>query len=369
MQAHVSSTVNASDLESDLGPLAWVLDELRKSLDAATKALRRYVHDAELARGSDLSALDGSQLRIARQQLHQAVGALEMVGLEVPAKMLRAMETLVQKFVQKPEFCSEQAAQKVERASFALTDYLEALLKGRKFSTVALFPQYRDILDLIGEDRVHPADLWARPWRWIDVPIPKTVQPLAYDAPVRSRIDGLVLNVVKSGHTPSARALSDISLGFAAAQAELHPRVLWAVAAAYFEAFALGLCPPDVYTKRAASRVLLQFRNLGKGVPDISEQLVQDLLFFCAQATCAADQSAPALQAVRQAYGLQQASRVDYEKAQFGRFDPSLLAQARKRITAATETWSSPFRWRYRAHQDGDRPVQSGVGIHRQTAP
>jgi chemosensory pili system protein ChpA (sensor histidine kinase/response regulator) len=264
------------------------------------RRLRRYVHDAELARGSDLSALDGSQLRIARQQLHQAVGALEMVGLEVPAKMLRAMETLVQKFVQKPEFCSEQAAQKVERASFALTDYLEALLKGRKFSTVALFPQYRDILDLIGEDRVHPADLWVRPWRWIDVPIPKTVQPLAYDAPVRSRIDGLVLNVVKSGHTPSARALSDISLGFAAAQAELHPRVLWAVAAAYFEAFALGLCPPDVYTKRAASRVLLQFRNLGKGVPDISEQLVQDLLFFCAQATCAADQSAPALQAVRQ---------------------------------------------------------------------
>ena len=33
---------------SDLGPLAWVLDELRKSLDGATKALRRFVRDAEL---------------------------------------------------------------------------------------------------------------------------------------------------------------------------------------------------------------------------------------------------------------------------------------------------------------------------------
>ena len=82
---------------SDLGPLAWVLDELRKSLDGATKALRRFVRDADLARGSDLTELDASHLRIARQQLHQAVGALEMVGLGAPAKVLRAMEALAQK--------------------------------------------------------------------------------------------------------------------------------------------------------------------------------------------------------------------------------------------------------------------------------
>ena len=218
MQAQAVLAGESAGFESDLGPLAWVLDELRKSLDGATKALRRFVRDAELSRGSDLAALDGSHLRIARQQLHQAVGALEMVGLEVPAKMLRAMEALVQKFVQKPEFCSDQAALKVERASFALTDYLEGILKGKKLSAVALFPQYRDVLDLVGEDRVHPADLWLFEWRWIDVPVPKSVIPLPYDAAIRSRIDGFILNVVKTGHAPSARAMCDISLGFAAAQ-------------------------------------------------------------------------------------------------------------------------------------------------------
>ncbi len=31
---------------SDLGPLAWVLEELRKSLDVANKSLKRYVRDA-----------------------------------------------------------------------------------------------------------------------------------------------------------------------------------------------------------------------------------------------------------------------------------------------------------------------------------
>jgi chemosensory pili system protein ChpA (sensor histidine kinase/response regulator) len=71
-----SNSVESEEIESsaaDLGPLAWVLDELRKSLDGATKALRRFVRDAELARGSDLSELDASHLRIARQQLHQGL--------------------------------------------------------------------------------------------------------------------------------------------------------------------------------------------------------------------------------------------------------------------------------------------------------
>ena len=68
-----SPTAELDVAVNDLGPLAWVLDELRKSLDGAVKALKRFIRDAEAARGSDLAALDASQLRIARQQLHQAV--------------------------------------------------------------------------------------------------------------------------------------------------------------------------------------------------------------------------------------------------------------------------------------------------------
>ena len=59
--------------EQDLGPLAWVLDEVRKSLEAASKAVNRFMRDADAARLSDLEELDTSALRIARQQLHQVV--------------------------------------------------------------------------------------------------------------------------------------------------------------------------------------------------------------------------------------------------------------------------------------------------------
>src|SRR5450830_147655 len=225
MQANAALTGADEQVTKDLGPLAWVLDELRKSLDGATKALHRFVRDAELARGSDLAALDASQLRIARQQLHQAVGALEMVGMAAPAKVLRAMEALAQRFVQRPELCSDEAANKVERASFALTEYLEGVLKGKSASSVALFPQYRDVLELVGDDRVHPADLWPFEWRWIDVVLPEEAVPLAYDSSARARLDGLILKVVKSSDVAAAKAMRDISLGFSAAQSALESRV------------------------------------------------------------------------------------------------------------------------------------------------
>lgn len=341
MQAYAAISSEPEVAGNDLGPLAWVLDELRKSLDGATKAIRRFVRDAELARGSELESVDASQLRIARQQLHQAVGALEMVGLGAPAKVLRAMEALAQKFVQRPEFCSEEAATKVERASFALMEYLEAVLRGKSVSAVALFPQYRDVLQLVGEDRIHPADLWAHEWRWIDMALPAQPEPLAYAPAVRTQMDPAVLSMVKTGSVSSARILRDISLGLAAGEQTSEPRVFWKICAAYFEALTQKLCPADVYVKRAASRVLLQYASLARGDRTVSDRLAQDLLFFCAQSVPASDADAPVLSAVRQAYGLAQEQPVDYETVLFGRFDPALLIQARKRIATATDTWST----------------------------
>ncbi len=341
-----SNAPNSSPAEldlavNDLGPLAWVLDELRKSLDGAAKALKRFVRDAELARGSDLAALDASQLRIARQQLHQAVGALEMVGLGAPALVLRAMEAAVQKFVQHPELCSQEAATKVEQASFALTEYLEGVLADKPVSAVSLFPQYRDVQGLVGADRIHPADLWVFEWRWIDPALAVSAEPRAYDDASRQLLDPLVLKIMRTGDPFAAQSFRDMCLGFAQAARAGEPRVFWKIAAGFFEALARGLLKPDLYVKRAASRVLLQYASLAKGDTSASDRLAQDLLFFCAQAIAPHATDAPVLSAVRASYGLARFKPVDYEAVQFGRFDPALLAQARKRIVSAKETWSS----------------------------
>jgi chemosensory pili system protein ChpA (sensor histidine kinase/response regulator) len=333
-----------ADLEltvNDLGPLAWVLDELRKSLEGATKALKRFVREAEAARGSDLAALDSSQLRIARQQLHQAVGALEMVGLPGPALVLRAMEIAVQKFVQQPEHCNTEGAAKIERASFALTEYLQGVLSDRPVSPISLFPQYREVQELVRADRIHPADLWPLEWRWLEPQIETSAQPAEYGSAARSRLDQAVLKLMKGRATQPAADLRDLCLGFSATQTSRQPRIFWKIASAYFEALAHDLLEPDLYVRRASSRILLQYASLAKGDVSISERLAQDLLFFCAQATPSQVAATPVLASLRAVYGLERFKPVNYELVQFGRFDPALLAQARKRITSAKEIWSS----------------------------
>lgn len=130
--------------------------------------------------------------------------------------MLRAMETAAQRFVQRPELCSEEAANKVERASFALTEYLEGVLKGKAASSVALFPQYRAVLELSGGEHAHPADLWAVEWRWLDVPAVPVVDALGYSPGLRGHMDQAVLQVMRSGESKSARRLAQECAGLAA---------------------------------------------------------------------------------------------------------------------------------------------------------
>ena len=177
----------------DLSALAWVQGELRKSLDAANKSLRRYLKDTEALGGSDVDAVDPAVLRNARAQIHQGVGALELVGLPGPARLLRACEAAVQRLASRPTLMNLAAVDAVEQASFALLDYLGRLLAGKQLSPVALFPQYRAVQELAGADRVHPADLWPQDFVWQELPAEAAVVPRPADDQTRSAMEALVL--------------------------------------------------------------------------------------------------------------------------------------------------------------------------------
>ncbi|MDQ7744916.1 Hpt domain-containing protein [Hydrogenophaga pseudoflava] len=327
---------------NDLGPLAWVFEELRKSLEGANKAIRRFIRESEQARHSDLEAVDPGSLRVARQQIHQAVGALEVVGLAAPAQVLRGMEAAVQRFVQRPLSCTDEAAGQVERASFALIEYLEAVLNGKPVPPVALFSQYREVQELAGAERVHPADLWSFDRRGVEAPAPVGISPMKVDTQVRSLFDRLVLLVVKTNSRAAATQLARMCASLAAGAQQPRVVTFWRTAGAYFEGLSQNLIVPDVYAKRAASRILLQLAGLAQGGAraEVSETLLHDLLFFCAQARPVPGTPAPHLEAVRAAFGLSEAAPVDYSQATLGRFDPALLVQARKRINAGKESWS-----------------------------
>jgi chemosensory pili system protein ChpA (sensor histidine kinase/response regulator) len=344
MDAAIDATPAGPAPGSDLSALTWVHGELRKSLETAHKALRRYLKEAEAQGGSDVDAVDPAVLRTARVHIHQGVGALELVGLPAPAQLLRASEAAVQRMAAKPAMVNVAAVEAVEKASFALIDYLGRMLAGKPVSPVALFPQYRAVQALAGADRVHPADLWLNDWHWQELPPEPTAQPRAAADETRSAMEALVLALMRRPDRHLLMHMSDLCAGLAAGAthgsgSKGRLATLWQLAAAFFEAQSQGLLASDVYGKRVASRLLAQLRTTVKGEDDLSDRLAQDLLFFCANAK--APKPGTRLAAVRQAWGLETSLGVDYETARLGRFDPAWIAQARKRVASAKDAWSA----------------------------
>ena len=158
-------------------------------------------------------------------------------------------------------------------------------------------------------------------------------------------------------------------------------RTLWQLAAAVFEGQALKLLGSDAYTKRLGSKLLHELRVIGQGdqADPARERLAQDLLFFCAQ--CHASQGAgPRLAAVHEAYRLTEDHAGDYEDASLGRIDPAWVAQAKRRVLAAKESWSSAAEGdqhrgghgagrKPRRHAAGARCRRRSCRSHRSPAP
>ena len=335
----------------DLSALAWVHGELRRALENAHKALRRHLRESEALGVSDVDVVDPSVLRNARNQIHQGVGALELVGLPAAAHVLRSAEMAVQKMAAKPTLVTTAAVETIEHVSFGLLDFLSRQLAGKAVSPVALFPQYRAAQQLAGADRVHPADLWQADWQWRELPADPSATPRMSDEDARSAMETLMLALMRHSGTAAAQVtlarMSDLCADLGAGahgQADgAQLATFWQLAAAVLEAQAGGLLASDVYTKRLSSRLLAQLRMSLRGQTELSDRLAQDLLFFCSHAAApVAEHKAPRLTAVRKTWRLADGpATADYQTPRLGRFDPAWLALAKKRVAVAKDSWSA----------------------------
>lgn len=338
---HHTQKLGSSTPQEDLGPLAWVLDEVKASVEVASSALKQFASDASIATGTDLASLDDTQLRLAGQQLHQAMGALTMVGLEKPSRLLLQMNTVIQRFLSKPELCTPDAAIVLDKAGYALTFYLESYLSGRKMSAIALFPQYADVSELAEDRLAHPSQLWEHEWKWLDIEDAggADASPArAIDAKTRAPMDRWVLQVVRAMDADAAAELREAALAVSRSPLPRQTIAFWRLAAGYFDAVAQELLASNRYTKRAASQVLMQFVKQMKAPDQVSPDLAHELLFHCAQSPT--PETGSALGRVRAAYALERHIPLDYETVHFGQVDPATVARARKYLTTAKETWS-----------------------------
>ena len=76
--------------ELDIGPLSWVKDEIELALAQVSGQMQKYA-----------SQQDAALLTEARANLHQAHGALSIVGLDGVTEFSRALERLLEALEQR----------------------------------------------------------------------------------------------------------------------------------------------------------------------------------------------------------------------------------------------------------------------------
>ena len=336
----IQTTSDQDSALKDLGPLSWVIEELRKSFDVSIKGLKRFVQEASSTR-SDLAVVDTNFLRNAKHSFHQVAGALRLLEINEAMLIADAMESATGRFIHKPTLVTEESVSKLEHASFAVLEYLESILAGKNVSSIGLFVQYRDVKLLVGTDRVHPADLWVRrPFEWLEVDLP-VARSLDYSASVRADLDSALLRLMQSSDSMAAFELCQTSLSLAQSQSNSKAVTFWKMCAAFFEALAQKLIPVDIYSKRSAAGIIIHYNNLQYGDWVFSDKFMQNMLFLCSQAGLVEQANSPCLAAIQKTWRLNESTPINYEDSQFGRFDPAVLALSKKRIVVAKELWTA----------------------------
>ncbi|MBW4047899.1 MAG: response regulator [Proteobacteria bacterium] len=339
MNLAVSTT--PSPLQLDAGPLAWVIEQVRDNLLAALAAVRKNQQLRVLTQGDDSQLASGSLLH-ARHQVHQAAGAIDLLGFFAAARLAQAAERVLTRYIDHPEGFDDGAQSALQSGLHALLDYLDAQRSGKQEPALKLFKQYRDLMERASGEAAHPADLWDVDWTW---PAQDDRPPLAQPLQQRDRAEyeRALLDVLRQRDLPEASAALIAIARSAQAKASGHESTLWWLAEGFFEALGAGLVPADVYAKRLCNRLNLQLKALLADQQLPSQRLAHELLFFCAQAMGRAPDESTlplTLRAIGTTMHLGHAQAVDYERAYFGLLDPGLIQQARKRIAQVKDGWS-----------------------------
>lgn len=317
----------------DTGPLSWVIGEIGEALTRSKVALgEALVQDAETRT---------TTLHHAKNFLHQAHGALQMVDVDGVAIITETVEDLFDRFESGQLALTDETVHAIGHAYQALIEYLEELLVGVQHQPVRLFPYYQALLQVRGAERIHPADLFF-PNLAIRPHLPASSKSLTQEnyISLRKRFERALLAFLKSDDASStssgAQTMRDIIKTVEHAQTQQQVRAFWWVMHGFAEAVAAGQVANELYVKQLFARINLQIRRLSEGSASITERLLRDALFFIARVA----QPTPLGQQIRVTYQLDGVVPVDYETKRYGQIDAQALASAKDSLTQAKNLWN-----------------------------
>ena len=142
------ATESATDF--DLGPLSWVQGEIDQALTRGLESLAAY-----RATGKDLTSL-----KHARTHIHQAAGAIQMVGLDAVVAFTDEVERQLARLEEMPVRDAQAACEAIERGCKKLRIFLDELVNGATPIPLKLFPEYEAMQRGRGVKASSPTDLF-----------------------------------------------------------------------------------------------------------------------------------------------------------------------------------------------------------------
>ena len=133
----------------DVGPLSWVKGEIDHAIQRSQEALRAFA----------TNSADAVQLKSSQSHLHQAHGALSIVGLEGITRVSEELEGLLAGIEKEASLRKSEIFQLAERALNGIRTYLDQLMTGSPNQPLRLYALYRDVVTARG-GRADPTDLY-----------------------------------------------------------------------------------------------------------------------------------------------------------------------------------------------------------------
>ncbi|MYM93689.1 hybrid sensor histidine kinase/response regulator [Duganella vulcania] len=323
---------NPPQPQFDTGPLSWVMVEIRESLARSKTAL--------FEAGGRAPEDQATQLQHARSHLHQAHGALMMVDVDGVGLMTQVAEEALDRFKAGTLKCSTDHAQTLAELYQALVEYLQELLEGAPSQPVKLFPYYRAVQEMMGAERVHPADLFY-PDLSRSVAAPPAGEAAAADyTAFRQRFEKSLLPYLKSTEAAQQRehaaALLEAVKLVAAAQQDARARTFWLAMQAFAELVANGELAGGLYVKQLFGLINLQIRRLSQGTAAQPDAMLRDALFFIAAVPASSSETVLEL---RRVFALDGLVPADYERCRYGQIDLDALERAKAGMARAKASW------------------------------
>jgi len=321
----------ANDLTSifDVGPLSWVQGEI-------DQALTRGLESIALFRANPA---DPTALKHARAHVHQAAGAIQMVGLDAVVAFTDELERQLTRMEELPTADAQATCAVVDRACRKLRIFLDELVNGAPPIPLKLYPEYEAMQLARGLKAAAPTDLF-----YPDLS-PRAPRIASRESIAPNRLPSHMVKQRRlyqrgmlawlRGEDTGAAVMRDAVAGIEDSTAQGSLRAFWWTVGALLEGIVENGLDRGFGIKQLCARVDLQIRRVAEGSGKVADRLRREVLYFVA--ICAP--VAPQVQAVQRAFKLSGLiPSAEVLSADVVRLQP-LLREAREQLAGAKDSW------------------------------